>query len=77
MGWDMRTKLAAALALLALVGCNQKTNRETGAAGGDTTLSGTDTTIQSDRVKDTTIVKKDTTIDVDTTKKTDNIEKKQ
>jgi hypothetical protein len=71
----MRTKLAAAIALLALVGCNQK-GRETGTAG-DTTLSGTDTTIQSDRIKDTTVVKTDTSINVDTTKKTDNIEKKQ
>ncbi len=71
----MRTKLAAAVALLTLVGCN-KTNRETGAAG-DQTRSGTDTTIQSDRIKDTTVVKKDTTIDVDTTKKTDNIKKNQ
>jgi uncharacterized lipoprotein NlpE involved in copper resistance len=72
----MRTKLAAAIALLALVGCNQRANRETGAAG-DTTMSGTDTTIQSDRIKDTTVVQKDTSVDVDTTKKTDNIEKKQ
>ena len=71
----MRTKLAAAIALLALVGCNQK-GRETGTAG-DTTMAGTDTTIQSDRIKDTTIVKKDTTIDVDTTKKTDHIEDKK
>ncbi|HEX3235110.1 MAG TPA: hypothetical protein VHR41_12990 [Gemmatimonadales bacterium] len=73
----MRTKLATAIALLALVGCNQK-NRETGAAGnGDTTRSGTDTMIQSSRIKDTTVVKKDTSIDVDTTKKTDHIKKNQ
>jgi hypothetical protein len=65
----MRTKLAAAIALLALVGCNQK-GRETGTAG-DSTMAGTDTTIQSDRIKDTTVVKTETTFFVDTTKKTD------
>ena len=69
----MRTKLVAAIALLTLAGCNQKTNRETGAVGGDS--AAVDTTIQSAKVKDTTVVKTDTSVDVDTTKKTDNIKK--
>jgi hypothetical protein len=70
----MRTKLVAAIALLALAGCNQR-NRETGAVGRDT--SGVDTSIQSSRVRDTTVVKTDTSVKVDTTKKTDNIKKSQ
>jgi hypothetical protein len=75
-GWDMRTKLVAAIALLALAGCNQRKN-ETGAVGGDSAGVGVDTTIQSSKIKDTTIVKKDTSIDVDTTKKTDHIKDKK
>jgi hypothetical protein len=71
----MRTKLVAAIALLALAGCNKKTGGETGAMGNDRT--GTDTTIESSRVKDTTVVQKDTSIGVDTTKKTEHSEKKQ
>jgi hypothetical protein len=73
----MRTKLVAAIALLALAGCNQRKN-ETGAlGGGDTSRVGVDTSIQSSRIKDTTVVKKDTSIDVDTTKKTDHIKDKK
>ena len=68
----MVTKLAAGLAVLALVGgCNRPADRETGAADRD--RSGTDTMIQSSRVKDTTVVKADTNIEVDTTKQTDHI----
>jgi type IV pilus biogenesis protein CpaD/CtpE len=69
----MRTKLVAAIALLALAGCTKKADRETGAMGND--RSGTDTTIESSRIKDTTVVKKDTSINVDTVKKTDHIKK--
>jgi uncharacterized lipoprotein NlpE involved in copper resistance len=72
----MRTKLVAAIALLALAGCNQRRN-ETGAVGKDTSRVGVDTSIQSSRVKDTTVVKKDTSIDVDTTKKTEHNKKNQ
>ncbi len=69
------TKIAAALALVAVLGGCQKRDADTGALDKD--RAGIDTVIQSSRVKDTTIVKADTTIDVDTLKKTDNIEKKR
>jgi len=71
----MRTKLVAAITLLALAGCNQRTGKETGAVGGDS--AAVDTSIQTGAVKDTTVVKKDTSVSVDTTKKTDNIKKSQ
>jgi hypothetical protein len=71
----MYTKLATAIAVLALLGgCNNRRDRDTGAL--DHERSGTDTSIQSGTIKDTTVVKADTSIDVDTVKKTDNIEKK-
>jgi hypothetical protein len=69
----MTTKLAAALAVIALLGGCQKRDNDTGALDRD--RAGVDTTVQSDRVKDTTVVKADTNIDVDTLKKTDNIKK--
>jgi ABC-type uncharacterized transport system auxiliary subunit len=67
----MTTKLAAALAIMALLGGCQKRDNDTGALDRDRT--GVDTTIQTNSVKDTTVVKADTNIDVDTLKKTDNI----
>ena len=69
------SKIAAALALVALVGGCQKRDADTGALDKD--RSGVDTTIQSSSVKDTTVVRADTSIDVDTIKKTDNIEDKK
>jgi ABC-type uncharacterized transport system auxiliary subunit len=69
----MTTKLAAALAMMALLGGCQKRDNDTGALDRD--RAGVDTVVQSSSVKDTTIVKADTTIDVDTLKKTDNIKK--
>jgi hypothetical protein len=69
------SKLAAALALVALVGGCQKRDADTGALDKD--RAGVDTVIQSSSVKDTTVVRADTTIDVDTIKKTDNIEDKK
>jgi ABC-type uncharacterized transport system auxiliary subunit len=66
----MTTKLAAALAMMALLGGCQKRENDTGAL--DKERAGVDTAIQSNTVKDTTVVKTDTNIDVDTTKKTDN-----
>lgn len=69
----MTTKLAAALAMVALLGGCQKRDNDTGALDRD--RAGVDTVVQSSSVKDTTIVKADTTIDVDTLKKTDNIKK--
>jgi ABC-type uncharacterized transport system auxiliary subunit len=69
----MTTKLAAGLALMALLGGCQKRDTDTGALDKD--RAGVDTIFQSDRVKDTTVVKADTNIDVDTLKKTDNIKK--
>ena len=66
------SKIAAALALVALVGGCQKRDADTGALDKD--RSGVDTTIQSSSVKDTTVVRADTSIEVDTIKKTDNIE---
>jgi hypothetical protein len=67
-------KLAAALAVVALLGgCDRKdADRDTGALDND--RSGVDTAVQSSTVKDTTIIKADTSIDVDTIKKTDNID---
>jgi ABC-type uncharacterized transport system auxiliary subunit len=70
----MTTKLAAALAMMALLGGCQKRDNDTGALDRD--RAGVDTVVQSSSVKDTTIVKADTNIDVDTLKKTDNIKKK-
>jgi ABC-type uncharacterized transport system auxiliary subunit len=69
----MTTKLAAALAMMALLGGCQKRDNDTGALDRD--RAGVDTVVQSGSVKDTTIVKADTNIDVDTVKKTDNIKK--
>lgn len=69
----MTTKLAAALAMMALLGGCEKRDTDTGALDRD--RAGVDTVVQSSSVKDTTIVKADTTIDVDTLKKTDNIKK--
>jgi uncharacterized lipoprotein NlpE involved in copper resistance len=76
-GWDMRSKLVAAIALLTLAGCNQRKNETGAVGGGDTSRVGVDTAIQSSRIKDTTVVKKDTSVDVDTTKKTDHIKDKK
>jgi len=69
------SKIAAALALVALVGGCQKRDADTGALERD--RSGVDTVIQSSSVKDTTVVRADTSIDVDTIKKTDNIDDKK
>lgn len=66
----MRVTLAPLVALTLLVGCEAKTDRETGAVGRDTIVT-------SERVKDTTIVTADTTIDVDTVSKTDHIKAKK
>jgi ABC-type uncharacterized transport system auxiliary subunit len=66
----MTTKLAAALAMMALLAGCQKRDNDTGALSRDS--AAVDTAIQSNTVKDTTVVKTDTNIDVDTTKKTDN-----
>ena len=60
----MTTKLAAALAMMALLGGCQKRDTDTGALDKDRT--GVDTVVQSNTVKDTTVVKADTNIDVDT-----------
>ncbi len=70
----MSTKLAAALAVLALLGGCAKKDTDTGAMNNDRT--GVDTSVKSGTIKDTTVVKADTNIDVDTLKKTDHIEKK-
>ena len=67
----MTTKLATALAVMALLAGCQKRDTDTGALGKDT--AGVDTVIQSNSVKDTTVVKADTNVDVDTLKKTDHI----
>jgi ABC-type uncharacterized transport system auxiliary subunit len=71
----MHTKLAAALAVMALLGGCAKKESETGALDRD--RSGVDTVVKSSAVKDTTVVKADTNINVDTLKKTDHIEKKK
>ena len=70
-------KLAAALAVMALLGgCDRRdADRDTGALDRDRT--GMDTTVQSSTIKDTTVVKADTSIDVDTVKKTDHIDDKK
>jgi len=66
----MLTKLAAGLAVVALLGaCERPADRETGAADRD--RAGVDTMVQSSTVKDTTVVRADTNIDVDTVKQTD------
>ena len=70
----MSTKLAAALAVLALLGGCAKKDTDTGAMNNDRT--GVDTSVKAGTIKDTTVVKADTNIDVDTLKKTDHIEKK-
>jgi type IV pilus biogenesis protein CpaD/CtpE len=70
----MHTKLAAALAVMALLGGCAKKDRDTGALKED--RAGVDTVVKSGAVKDTTVVKSDTNIDVDTLKKTEHIEKK-
>ena len=70
----MSTKLAAALAVLALLGGCAKKDTDTGAMNNDRT--GVDTSVKSGTIKDTTVVKADTNIDVDTLKKTDHIDKK-
>jgi hypothetical protein len=67
---SMTTKLATALAMMALLGGCQKRDTDTGALDKD--RAGVDTSIQTNSVKDTTVVKADTNIDVDTLKKTDN-----
>ncbi len=69
-------KLAAALAVVAVLGgCDRKdADRDTGAL--DNERSGVDTSIRSSTIKDTTIVRADTSIDVDTVKNTDNIDDK-
>jgi ABC-type uncharacterized transport system auxiliary subunit len=66
-------KLAAALAIVAMLGGCKKadTNNDTGAL--DNERSGVDTAVRSSTVKDTTLIKADTNIDVDTLKKTDHI----
>jgi hypothetical protein len=69
----MTTKLATALAMMALLGACQKRDTDTGALDKD--RAGVDTVVQSNTVKDTTVMKADTNIDVDTLKKTDNIKK--
>lgn len=65
----MLTKLAAGLAVVALLGaCQRPADRETGA---NLDRSGTDTMVQSSTVRDTTVVRADTNIDVDTVKQTE------
>jgi ABC-type uncharacterized transport system auxiliary subunit len=70
----MHTKLAAALAVMALLGGCAKKNTDTGELRND--RAGVDTSVKSGTVKDTTVVKADTNVDVDTLKKTEHIEKK-
>jgi type IV pilus biogenesis protein CpaD/CtpE len=70
----MHTKLAAALAVMALLGGCAKKDSDTGALRDD--RAGVDTVVKSGAVKDTTVIKADTNIDVDTLKKTEHIEKK-
>jgi hypothetical protein len=55
----MRIHIAAALALLALAGCDR--GHETGQAGA------TDTTVTTRETQDTTLISHDTTVSVDTT----------
>ena len=68
----MRTQLAVLLAIVALSGACNQSDRDTGAVDND--RSGTDTLVQSETVKDTTVIEADTSIDVDTVKQTDNID---
>ncbi len=73
----MRVLLTALVAGALLAACETKADRDTGAPDPETGAvegdrSGTDTLIESERVKDTTVVEADTSIDVDTTEKTDN-----
>lgn len=68
----MTTKLATALAMMALLGACQKRDTDTGALNRDS--AAVDTSIQSNTVRDTTVVKTDTNIDVDTTMKTDHVD---
>ena len=68
-------KLAAIVAIVALLGACKAADRDTGAADND--RAGVDTLVESETVKDTTVVTADTSIDVDTVKKTDNIEDKK
>ena len=70
----MHTKLAAALAVMALLGGCGKKDTDTGAMNND--RSGVDTSVKAGTIKDTTVVKADTNINVDTLKKTDHLEKK-
>ena len=70
----MNTKLAAALAVMALLGGCAKKDSDTGAMRND--RAGVDTMVKSGTVKDTTVVKADTNVNVDTLKKTDHIQKK-
>lgn len=72
----MHTKLAATLAVIALLGgCKKDEARDTGALERD--RAGVDTMVKSSAVKDTTVVKADTNINVDTLKKTEHIKKDQ
>jgi uncharacterized lipoprotein NlpE involved in copper resistance len=73
----MHTKLAATLAVIALLGgCNRRDEaRDTGALERD--RAGVDTMVKSGAVKDTTVIKADTNVDVDTLKKTEHIKKDQ
>jgi hypothetical protein len=57
----MRIHIAAAMAFLALAGCDR--GRETGQAGA------TDTTVTTRETQDTTLISHDTTVSVDTTVK--------
>ena len=66
-------KLAAGLAIVALLGGCKKADHDTGALRDD--RAGVDTSVKSGTVKDTTVVKADTNIDVDTLKHTDHIKK--
>ena len=71
---SMTTKIAAALAMVALLaGCQKR--EDTGALREDS--ASVDTVVQSGTVKDTTVVQTDTNIDKDTVKKTDHIEDKK
>jgi hypothetical protein len=55
----MRVHMAAALALVALAGCDR--GRETGQAGGR------DTMVTAGETHDTTLISHDTTVSIDTT----------
>jgi hypothetical protein len=66
-------KLAAGLAIVAMLGGCKKAENDTGSLDRD--RAGMDTVVKSGTVKDTTVVKADTNIDVDTVKHTDHIKK--